>query len=78
MALHAKDRNGWQPIHEAARNGQWKSIEFLLENGANINEVSNFGKGRSPLRLALDSLKEGHPALSYLKLHGGIDIGTEL
>ena len=76
-ALLSKDHNGWQPIHEAARTGQLKSLETLLRYGSNINEISNFGNGWSPLRIAKDHLNEGHPVLSFLKLHGAIDVGPD-
>jgi ankyrin repeat protein len=71
-ALTVKDKNGWEPIHEAARWGQLQILEILIGSGVNVNQVSNFDRGDSPLRIAMDHLEEGHPVLAFLKLHGGI------
>lgn len=76
--LTLKDQNGWEPIHEAARWGQLQILEILIVHGVNINQASNFGSGESPLRIAMDHLKEGHPVLAYLKLHGAVAFGPEL
>ena len=35
-ALHVKDKNGWQPLHEAVRGGHMEAVDFLIKNGANI------------------------------------------
>jgi ankyrin repeat protein len=35
--LFSKDCNGWQPIHEAACGGHEKILDFLVNNGANVN-----------------------------------------
>ena len=71
-ALTVKDRNGWEPIHEAARWGQLQILEILIDSGVNINQVSNFDRGDSPLKIAMGYLKEDHPVLAFLKLHGGV------
>jgi ankyrin repeat protein len=31
--LNIEDRNGWTPLHHAARNNALNAIEFLLEAG---------------------------------------------
>ena len=31
--LFKADHNGWRPIHEAARSGQRKVLEYLIEEG---------------------------------------------
>lgn len=53
-ALFAKDRNGWEPIHEAVRGGNKEAIQFLVLHGADINSITNFGTGTSALELAVD------------------------
>jgi ankyrin repeat protein len=47
--LFKKDRNGWRPLHEAARGGKHEVVEFLLKEGAQINERTNDNVGGSPL-----------------------------
>lgn len=76
--LHHKDRNGWQPIHEAARAGQKEAIAFLLEEGADINARTHYGKGNTPLNLAINALSEKHPVSQYLLSLGAVDIGPDL
>ena len=41
--LFLPDANGWQPIHEAARGGFLSVIEYLVEEGANINSLTGYG-----------------------------------
>ena len=36
--LFKADQNGWRPLHEAARGGHADVIEYLLKEGAQINE----------------------------------------
>jgi prolyl 4-hydroxylase len=38
--LFKADENGWLPIHEAARNGSFEIIWYLVELGADINAVT--------------------------------------
>ena len=52
-ALFAKDRNGWEPIHEAVRGGRKEAIEFLVGHGADLNSITNYGMGSSVLDLAV-------------------------
>lgn len=77
-SLIAKDRNGWQPIHEAARGGHVDSIEFLLKNGADINARTHKGNGVSPLRIAREALGDNHAVVKFLKDLGAKEFGPEL
>jgi ankyrin repeat protein len=36
--LKIYDRNGWTPLHEAARNGHLDAVKFLVDNG--LDKVS--------------------------------------
>lgn len=73
--MHAKDENGWQPLHEGARGGHKEVVEVLVQKGANINERANFGEGGTPLWYAEE---EGHNALvEFLESLGAISIGPE-
>jgi hypothetical protein len=76
--LHLKDRNGWQPIHEAARGGHTDAIELLLAHGADINARTHGGKGSSPLNVAISALSEKHPVSQFLIEMGALNIGPEL
>jgi prolyl 4-hydroxylase len=77
-SLMAKDRNGWQPIHEAARGGHKEAIEFLVSNGADVNARTHKGTGVSPLHIALNAHDEEHPAAKYLIGKGAVNLGPEL
>lgn len=73
-ALTRADSNGWKPIHEAARSGKHKVIEFLVKQGADVNERTNKGKGATPLWWAEQQLPPGHQAIIVLRRHGGVAI----
>lgn len=76
--LDQKDRNGWAPIHEAARGGQKEAAELLVRHGADVNHRTNRGKGPTPLHLVILNHGERHPLAQYLKEIGALDIGPEL
>lgn len=76
--LHHKDRNGWAPIHEAARAGHIDVITLLLENGADMNVRTHGGKGGSPLNVAINSLSKKHPVSQFLRDLGAENIEPEL
>ena len=48
--IHARNNNGYIPLHRAARYGNSKIITFLLEHGADIHARDN--DGCTPLRWA--------------------------
>jgi len=76
-ALHLKDENQWQPIHEAARSGQMDVVKFLVLHGADINAVTLNGEGSSPLNIALNNLSVDHPVAQYLNEMGAVNIGSD-
>eukprot|EP00538_Stauroneis_constricta_P004674 CAMPEP_0119548182 /NCGR_PEP_ID=MMETSP1352-20130426/2155_1 /TAXON_ID=265584 /ORGANISM="Stauroneis constricta, Strain CCMP1120" /LENGTH=452 /DNA_ID=CAMNT_0007593371 /DNA_START=91 /DNA_END=1449 /DNA_ORIENTATION=- len=82
--LHAKDNNGWQPIHEATRNGHVDAVKTLVELGADINARTNHGQvadnGGSPLWWAERTLGPDHELVHFLKKMGARNIapGNEL
>jgi ankyrin repeat protein len=66
-ALHAKDKNGWQPLHEAVRADNKEAVELLISFGADKNaRVGKNGEGASALNLALDYLNVGAHTTNYL------------
>ena len=68
--VNKADVNGWKPIHEAARGGQTKVLEYLIEKGADVNERTHKGKGASALWWAERNFPENHPAVALLRRHG--------
>jgi prolyl 4-hydroxylase len=67
LALHAKDANGWQPIHEAVRGGHLAAVELLIQHGASKDaRTGRTGQGYSPLKLARHIHSEDHPVTQYL------------
>jgi len=73
--LSRTDANGWQPIHEAARSGNLKVIEYLIEKGGvDVNARTNFGEGGSPLYWAEKVFKEDDKVVRKLKQYGGASI----
>jgi prolyl 4-hydroxylase len=77
-ALHARDENGWQPIHEAVRAGRLDAVALLVQHGADINAVTNRGKGVSPYNIAMRSFSPEHPISQYLYGMGAVNVGPEL
>mmetsp|Transcript_34219 Transcript_34219/g.105118 ORF Transcript_34219/g.105118 Transcript_34219/m.105118 type:complete len:517 (-) Transcript_34219:38-1588(-) len=41
--VNAPDENLWTPLHEAARGGDLKTVEFLVEHGANLGDTTITG-----------------------------------
>jgi prolyl 4-hydroxylase len=72
--LFKKDRNGWRPLHEAARGGQGEAVEYLLKEGAQINERTNDDAGASPLWWAERKPEQNKKAIEILKKHGAISL----
>jgi len=76
LNLYARDF--CRPIHEAARGGHTKVIEYLLENGADVNTRTNGGFGGTPLFLAKHEHGPNHDSVKLLEKHGGIVVEPEL
>lgn len=70
--LHQADANGWKPIHEAARGGHVKVLEYLISQGADVNERTNEGLGASPLWWALQYFPDRHPVVLLLRRNGAV------
>eukprot|EP00591_Stephanopyxis_turris_P013416 CAMPEP_0195507872 /NCGR_PEP_ID=MMETSP0794_2-20130614/1232_1 /TAXON_ID=515487 /ORGANISM="Stephanopyxis turris, Strain CCMP 815" /LENGTH=851 /DNA_ID=CAMNT_0040634697 /DNA_START=75 /DNA_END=2630 /DNA_ORIENTATION=+ len=69
-SIRAKDSNGWEAIHEAARGGHVQIVEMLLEAGADVNAKT--GGGHTPLFWALKENGENHLCVRLLRERGGV------
>jgi len=77
-ALHEPDENGWHPIHEAVRAGHFEIVKLLVDGGADVNEMTNHGKGYSLLTLAKQFHDEDHKIIDFLQSFGALELGPEL
>ena len=69
--LFARDVNGWQAVHEAARGGHLSVLVYLVSKGADLTAKTK--GGGSVLYWARRSLNENHPVIKYLKDHHAPD-----
>lgn len=68
--LYDKDENLWQAIHEAARYGYLNIMEFLVQNGADVNALTS--GGQTPLDIAASFHDLNHPIVELLVDLGGL------
>ena len=57
--INARTKYGRTPLHEAALNGNIKTVKILIESGANVNVKNN--RGETPLFYAEKGLVAGPP-----------------
>lgn len=76
-ALLTADRNGWKPIHEASRAGEVEAVEFLIKQGAEVNERTNNKTGGTPLWWAEQLFEDDHPVVRLLQRNGAVNIGPD-
>jgi prolyl 4-hydroxylase len=76
-ALHRVDKNGWSPLTEAARGGHQEVLEWLLQEGANINQRTHKGNGGSPLWWAKKFRGTKHKIVAYMEKNGAVEIPPE-
>ena len=69
---------GFQPIHEAVREGHLEVVEFLIENGADINARTSQGLGSSVFNIAKNFLDRDDPVYALLAKLGAEDWEDEL
>lgn len=68
--IHGKDRNGWQPLHEAVHSGHTELAKLLISHGADVNHKTS--NGGTPLWWARGALELTHPLIVLLQ-----DLGAE-
>ena len=59
-------------VDEAARSGHVDVLEYLIEEGGDVNERTNNGRGGNPLWWAEKNEERNKEAIELLKLHGAI------
>jgi Ankyrin repeats (3 copies) len=69
--INVRDKNGWTPLHEAARKGEIDAIELLLNRGAEVNaRTGSKENGDSPLALAKQYHGPDHEVTKLLEARG--------
>lgn len=67
-SLHARDKNGFMPLHEAVRSGSTELVEFLLARGADMYARTGIrGLGGTPLWWAKELHGSAHPVVGVLQ-----------
>lgn len=74
--VHARDENGWTPLHEGARGGHLDIVRYLTDSGADVNAKAR--DGATALYWAKQSFDEGHPVIDFLESLGAIEAGPDL
>ena len=74
--VNKKDKNHWQPLHEAVRAGNHEVVKYLVENGADLDTMTKFGG--TPLWWARRSLPDDHAVIRYLEDIGAPEMGEDL
>jgi ankyrin repeat protein len=69
LLVNCRDSRGWTPLHQAAFNGQTKTIPLLVSHGATVNAVDK--DGATPLHAAVTSV---HPDTIEALLASGAQI----
>jgi len=73
----AKDKNGWQPLHEGARGGHLDVVKYLVEAGADVNAQTG-DTGGTALYYAKQRFEADHPVVTFLESLGALEIGPDL
>lgn len=63
-------------MHEAARMGQAHVVEYLIQQGASLNALTN--AGGTPLYIAAKFQGTESPIYNLLQQLGGLHLGPEL
>lgn len=61
---------------EGTRGGFLDVVKYLVENGSDINDVTE--EGHTPLYYAKQNLEPGNPLIEYLESLGAVEVGPDL
>lgn len=75
--VHARDANGWTPLHESVRGGHLEAVKLLVEHGADVNSKTD-ANGATALWWAKQEHGEDSPVYDYLSSIGASMEGPEL
>jgi Derlin-2/3 len=76
-SLGAKDRNDWQPLHEAVRGGYLDVVRFLLDFDDIVDVNARTRQGPNPLWLAETAHGREHPVTMHLREVGAVSFGPQ-
>jgi prolyl 4-hydroxylase len=68
--IHAKDHNGWTPLHEGARAGHIDIVKYLVEQGADIKERAQHGTGGNAIFYAFHHQGQKSAVYQFLESLG--------
>jgi len=67
--VHVTDKNGWYPIHEAARGSHLFIMRILIDTGADVNVRTDFGAGQTPIWWAMKEYRRLFNSVSFKRSH---------
>jgi prolyl 4-hydroxylase len=73
--LNQPDKNGWMPLHEAARGGHLACLQYLIQMGADVGSLTKYGG--TALWWARRSLPAGHGVIAFLEEIGALDVADK-
>lgn len=77
VSLTATDSHGLTPLHWAAREGEVKIAEILLEHGAPLDATAEGAHDSTPLLLACESPKPGAKDVAVLLIDRGANVDAQ-
>jgi ankyrin repeat protein len=65
-SIHEVDKNGWSPLHEAARAGHVEIARYLCDRDVDMELRTSHGSGQTALEIALEIHGEESEIYQYL------------
>lgn len=75
ISAHIKDKNGWNILHEAAREGNVEVVRYMTWSGIDVNRRTNGKMGANALWIARNSLGDRHAVVKFLESIGASELG---
>ena len=73
--VNARDSENWMPLHYAAESGNEEIINFLIDNGADVNATNSVGF--SPYQILM-ICEQYSPSIVNRLVNAGANVGTDL